>query len=154
AQPGGKVLGALAVVGMGLCYAVAQLITGRHLAGAPPPVVALGTTLVATVATLPAGIVQAPSHAPGWKAIGSVVVLGVVGTAFAFLLLYALIAGAGAAYTSLVTYLIPPIALAYAAIFLGERFGLTAFGGLAIIPAGVALGSGVALPWRRLASAR
>ena len=32
AQPHGKVLGALAVVGMALCYAVGQLLAGRHLA--------------------------------------------------------------------------------------------------------------------------
>ena len=54
-----------------------------------------------------------------------------------------MIAGAGAAYASLVTYLIPPIALAYGAVFLGERFGAAAFGGLALILGGVALGTGV-----------
>jgi len=43
---------------------------------------------------------------------------------------------------SLVTYLCPPIALVYGALFLGERFGAAAFGGLALILAGVALGSG------------
>jgi drug/metabolite transporter (DMT)-like permease len=43
-----------------------------------------------------------------------------------------------------VTYLIPPIALAYGAIFLGERFGAAAFGGLALILGGVALGTGSA----------
>src|SRR5207302_9831912 len=31
AQPGGKVLGALAVVGTALCYAVGALLAGRHL---------------------------------------------------------------------------------------------------------------------------
>jgi drug/metabolite transporter (DMT)-like permease len=41
-----------------------------------------------------------------------------------------------------VTYLIPPIALAYGAIFLDERFGAAALGGLALILAGVALGTG------------
>ena len=55
---------------------------------------------------------------------------------------FGLITGAGAAYASLVTYLIPPIALAYGAIFLDERFGAAAFGGLALILAGVALGTG------------
>ena len=64
------------------------------------------------------------------------------GTALAYLLFFGLITGAGAAYASLVTYLIPPIALAYGAIFLGERFGASAFGGLALILAGVALGTG------------
>jgi drug/metabolite transporter (DMT)-like permease len=66
----------------------------------------------------------------------------VPGTALAYLLFFGLITGAGAAYTSLVTYLIPPIALAYGAIFLDERFGAYAFGGLALILAGVALGTG------------
>ena len=60
----------------------------------------------------------------------------------AYLLFFALITGPGAAFASLVTYLIPPIALAYGAIFLGERFGVSAFGGLVLILAGVALGTG------------
>jgi drug/metabolite transporter (DMT)-like permease len=44
AQPHGKVLGALAVCGMALCYAVGQLLAGRHLGAVKPPVVALATT--------------------------------------------------------------------------------------------------------------
>jgi drug/metabolite transporter (DMT)-like permease len=142
AQPGGKVLGAVAVVGMALCYAVGQLLAGRHLAAVPPPVVALATTGIAAIAALPLGVAEAPHHAPGWKVIGSVVALAVPGTAIAFLLFYAIIAGAGAAYASLVTYLVPPIALVYGAIFLGERFGAAALGGLALILGGVALGAG------------
>ena len=148
AQPHGKVLGALAVVGMALCYAVGQLLAGRHLGHVPPPAVALATTAIAAIAATPAGLVQAPHHVPGWKTIASVVALGVPGTALAFLLFYAIIAGAGAAYAALVTYLIPPIALAYGAIFLDERFGAAAFGGLALILGGVALGSGVRLSRR------
>lgn len=142
AQPSGKVLGALAVVGMAFCYAIGGLLTGRHLSAVPPVVIGLASTAVAAVVALPAGIVQAPHSTPGWKEIGSVVALGIPGTAFAYLLFFALITRAGAAYASLVTYLIPPIALAYGAIFLGERFGATAFGGLALVLAGVALGTG------------
>jgi len=142
AQPHGKVLGALAVVGMALCYATGQLFAHRHLAAVPPPVVAFATTAVAALAVLPFGIAQAPDHVPGWKTIGSVLALAIPLTALAFLLFYAIIAGAGAAYASLVTYLVPPIALAYGAIFLGERFGAAAIGGLAVILFGVALGTG------------
>lgn len=142
AQPHGKVLGALAVVGMALCYATGQLIAHRHLSAVQPPVVAFATTAVAALAVLPFGIAQAPDHVPGWKTIGSVLALGIPLTALAFLLFYAIIAGAGAAYASLVTYLVPPIALAYGAIFLGERFGAAAIGGLALILFGVALGTG------------
>src|SRR4051795_2339581 len=142
AQPNGKVLGALAVVGMALCYAVGQLFAGRHLAHVPPPVVAFGTTAIAAFVVLPYGIAQAPHDVPGWKTIGSVVALAVPGTAIAFILFYEITAGAGAAYASLVTYLVPPIALAYGAIFLGERFGAAALGGLVLILCGVALGTG------------
>jgi drug/metabolite transporter (DMT)-like permease len=142
AQPQGKVLGALAVVGMAFCYGLGGLLTGRYLKPAQPVVVSFASTAVATLVWLPVGIAQAPAHMPGWKTIGSVLALGIPGTALAYLLFFGLITGAGAAYASLVTYLIPPIALAYGAIFLGERFGASAFGGLALIFAGVALGTG------------
>jgi drug/metabolite transporter (DMT)-like permease len=127
---------------MALCYGLGGLLAGRHLSGVQPVVVALGSTAVSALVAAPAGIAQAVGTSIGWKALGSVAVLGVVGTAVAYLLFFALIRGAGAAYASLVTYLCPPIALAYGAIFLGERFGVSAFVALAIILAGVALGSG------------
>ena len=142
AQPEGKVLGALAVVGMAFCYGVGGLLTGRYLSDARPFVVALASTAIATLVWLPVGVAEAPAQMPGWKTIGSVVMLGVPGTALAYLLFFGLITGAGAAYTSLVTYLIPPIALAYGSIFLDERFGAAALGGLVLILAGVALGTG------------
>jgi drug/metabolite transporter (DMT)-like permease len=142
AQSHGKVLGALAVVGMAFCYGVGGLLTGRYLGGVKPVVVAFASTAIATTVALPVGAAEAPHHVPGWKTIGSVIVLGIPLTAGAYLLFFGLITGAGAAYASLVTYLIPPIALAYGAIFLGERFGAAAFGGLALILGGVALGTG------------
>jgi drug/metabolite transporter (DMT)-like permease len=150
AQPQGKVLGALAVVGMAICYAAGGLLTRKHLATARPHVVALGTTVVAAFALLPLGLAQAPSDAPGWKATGSVLVLGLLGTAVAYLLFFTIIAGAGAGYASLVTYLVPPVALAYGTIFLDEHIGWPAVVGLVLILGGVALGTGSV----RLLSAR
>ena len=150
AQPQGKLLGALAVVGMALCYGAGGLLASRHLRGVPAHTVALGTSAVAAIAAAPAGIVQAPHHVPSWKTFASIAVLGIVGTAIAYLLFFAIIAGAGSGYASLVTYLVPPVALAYGAIFLGERFGATAFVALAIILGGVALGTG----GRRIVRAR
>src|SRR4051794_38835315 len=142
AQPQGKALGALAVVGMAFCYGLGGLLTGRYLKPAQPVVVSFASTAIAAAVALPAGVAQAPSEMPNWKTVGSVIALGIPGTAIAYLLFFALINGPGAAYASLVTYLIPPIALAYGAIFLGERFGAAALGGLALILGGVALGTG------------
>jgi drug/metabolite transporter (DMT)-like permease len=128
---------------MATCYAAGGLLTRHHLAGARPQAVALGTTVVAALALLPTGVAFAPGHLPGWKAVASVVVLGVVCTGVAYLLFFSIIAGAGAGFASLVTYLVPPIALAYGAVFLGEHIGWPALAGLVLILAGVALGTGL-----------
>src|SRR5436309_1115693 len=119
AQPAGKLLGALAVVGMALCYGAGGLIAARHLREVPAHTVALGTTAISALVVSPVGIAQAPHHVPSWQTLASIAVLGLVGTALAYLLFFALISNAGSGYASLVTYLVPPIALAYGAIFLG-----------------------------------
>jgi drug/metabolite transporter (DMT)-like permease len=149
-QPHGKLLAALAVVAMALCYAIGTLLAGRYLRGTPPLVVALASTAVSTLAVLPVGVAQAPSEAWHGKTIASVLVLGFVGTAIAYLLFFALIQRAGPNYATLVTYLVPPIALFYGAVFLGESFGVIDFASLGLILVGVALATGSV----RLASLR
>jgi drug/metabolite transporter (DMT)-like permease len=142
AQPSGDVLSALAVLLTALCYAGSALYAGVRLMDAPPIVTSLGTLAVATLTTLPFGVAQFPGHMPGWKAIGSVVALGALGLSVAYLLYFALIAGAGASYAVLVTYLVPALALGYGAVFLDEAITASAVAGLALILAGVALGTG------------
>jgi drug/metabolite transporter (DMT)-like permease len=135
---------------MALCYAIGTLLAGRHLRGTPPLVVALASTAVSTLAVLPVGVVQAPASAWHGETIAAILVLGFVGTAIAYLLFFALIQRAGANYATLVTYLVPPIALSYGAVFLGESFGATDLVSLALILVGVALATGSV----RLASLR
>src|SRR3954468_7179323 len=60
AQPEGKILGALAVVGMATCYAAGGLLTRRYLAATRPHVTALGTSAIAALVMLPFGVAQAP----------------------------------------------------------------------------------------------
>ena len=92
---------------------------------------------------------QAPADLPGWKAVGSVLALAVLGTAFAQLILFRALRLHGSARLSLVTYLMPPIALVYGALLLDEPITAAAIAGLALILGGVAVGSGVVrLPWR------
>jgi drug/metabolite transporter (DMT)-like permease len=142
AQPHGKLLAALAVVAMALCYAVGTLLAGRHLRRTPPLVVALASTGISTLVALPVGVVQAPSEMWHGETIMAILVLGFIGTAIAYVLFFELIQRAGANYATLVTYLVPPIALAYGAIFLDESFGLSAFAALALVLVGVALATG------------
>jgi drug/metabolite transporter (DMT)-like permease len=68
--------------------------------------------------------------------------LAVLGTAFAQLVMYRLINLFGARRMSLVTYLMPAFALVYGALILDEPITAAVLAGLALILAGVALGSG------------
>jgi drug/metabolite transporter (DMT)-like permease len=73
---------------------------------------------------------------------GAVLALSIGGTGVAYLLYYALLAGAGASKSILVTYLGPALALGYGGLFLGEPVTGAAVAGLALVLGGVALGTG------------
>ena len=132
-----------------LCYAAGALYGGRRLFDLPPTGMAFGTMAAATLLIAPFGLLQLPGEAPGWKATASVVVLGVVGTGLAYILYFAIILGAGASRAILVTYLVPAIALLYGAVFLDEPVTAVALAGLALVLAGVALGTGAVGTVRR-----
>jgi drug/metabolite transporter (DMT)-like permease len=142
AQPRGDVLSAVAVLLTALCYAGSALYAGARLSEAAPMVTSFWTLAIASLTMLPLGLAQLPGEPPSWKAIGSIIMLGAVGLSVAYLLYFALISGAGAPYASLVTYLVPALALVYGAVFLDEAITASAVGGLALILAGVGLGTG------------
>ena len=145
-QRGGDVVAALAVVLTALCYAGSILYAGRRLRGVQPMVIALGTLLTATVLMAPAGLAQAPSATPSALTVLSVLVLGVLCSAVAYLLYFAIMAGAGASRAILVTYLVPAVAVLYGAAFLSEPVTASSLAGLALILGGVALGTGTVSP--------
>jgi drug/metabolite transporter (DMT)-like permease len=142
-QPRGNVLSAVAVTFTALCYAVAALYSARALADVPPLVTSVGALASATLVLAPFAVASPPEGVPGWKVVGSLLALGVLGTGVAYVLYYTLLAGAGASRSILITYLVPALALAYGTIFLGEPVRLAAVTGLALVLGGVALGTGV-----------
>src|ERR671935_551592 len=147
------VLGTLAVVLASIAYAVGSL-WAQHLVERESALVITTASLIgAALALLPFGLAQLPDSMPGWKAIGSVVALGVAGTAIGQLLYYRMVETDGSARTSLVTYLLPVTALFYGAGLLGEPITVEELVGLVLILAGVALGSGLVRPARRRAPA-
>jgi drug/metabolite transporter (DMT)-like permease len=150
-QPSGDVLSAVAITFTALCYAVAALYSARALAEVPALVTAVGALGAATLMLVPFAIVQPPNGVPGGKVTGSLLALGILGTGVAYVLYYALLAGAGASRSILITYLVPAIALAYGAVILDEPVTMAAVAGLALVLGGVALGTGVARPLRRRA---
>src|SRR5207245_5470524 len=116
-----------------------------------PLVTAIGTLTAASLALLPVAAAQLPSHFPSWKVTGAMLALSVGGTGVAYVLYYALLAGAGASRSILITYLVPALALVYGVGLLGEPLALVAVLGLVLVLAGVALGTGVVGAARRRA---
>jgi drug/metabolite transporter (DMT)-like permease len=91
---------------------------------------------------LPLAIAEPPTGMPTTGAIASLLALSLVGTALAQLILFRVIALFGARRLSLVTYLMPGVALVYGALILDEAITAAALAGLALILLGVGLGSG------------
>ncbi len=141
------VAGTLAVVLSSLAYACGNVIGQRSVSGTPGPVLATGAMTAAAITLLPAAVLQAPTTMPDTDAILSLLALALFGTALAQLVLYRMLNLYGARSSSLVTYLMPGFALVYGALLLDEPITAAALGGLALILAGVALGSGALRRW-------
>ena len=86
------------------------------------------------------GLYALPSSGLAWFAM---VWLGALGTGVAYLLFFRLIERWGATRTTLVTYVIPVVAIALGFIVLGERLRPLELVGAALIIGGVVLVNGV-----------
>lgn len=135
----GALLGALAMIGAAALYAVGGFVLKRGYPGVSPVATSFISITAACVIVVPFAAVHLPAHVPGLRATLSLLALGVVGTAYAFVEYYRLIHDAGYGRASIVAYTIPPVALAYGAILLDERIGPATVGGMALILAGVYL---------------
>lgn len=145
------IAGTLAVVLSSLAYSAGNVVGQRSVSGTPGPVLATGSMLAAgLVLSVPAAF-QLPSRLPETDAILSVLALTLLGTAVAQLVLYRMLRLFGGRRVSLVTYLMPGMALLYGALLLDEPVQPGALAGLALILLGVALGSGALRPGRRRA---
>jgi drug/metabolite transporter (DMT)-like permease len=149
------IAGALAIVASSLSYAGAGVYGQLAVSATAGPVLAAGSMLVGGMILLPVALFQLPSSAPDLEATASLLALTLLGTAFAQLVLYRLLAVHGSARLSLVTYLMPGFALLYGTLILDEELTFWTLGGLLLILAGVALASGaVRLPRRDAVLAR
>jgi drug/metabolite transporter (DMT)-like permease len=142
--------GTLAVVVASFLYGVGGLWIQRMLRRTRPLALTVASLGSGALVLTPFALFSLPHHAPGGKALLSVVALGVFGTAVAMVLYFSIIALAGSAKASLVTYLQPVFAVIYGVVLLSEPFRWPELVGMVLILGGVALGSGaVALRRRR-----
>jgi drug/metabolite transporter (DMT)-like permease len=143
------VAGTLAVVLASFLYAAGALYAQTHVSDLDPIVLVTGSTLAGLVLLTPLALAQAPGQLPGWEVWVAVVALGVGGMALGQYTYYVLLESHGSTKASLVTYLLPGMALVLGVVFLDEPLTVAAVAGLALVLLGVALGSGVLRPARR-----
>lgn len=143
---GSQLIGAAAVLVATVGYAIGPLIVKNKLSDRDPlgPITAaLG---LVSIMLLPFGIADMPSQMPSFDATASVVVLGLVCSALAFMCFFRLIAEVGAARAAVITYVNPVVALALGVAVLGEDVGPGAIAGLLLILAGSWLSTDGRLP--------
>ena len=127
-------IGMVILAAMGYAYAI-NMITRRI-----PEVPGLGLNtwamIITSVVFLPFAVNSWPTERPSAEAIGSVVVLGVLCTAVAFILFFRLIAEVGPPRASLVTYLNTAVAVLLGVLILNEPFTLGIAVGLPLVLVG------------------
>ncbi len=143
-----EVVGGLMIIVASIGYAIGGFMLRANLPDVPAAATAAGTMLVSAAVTLPLAIATPPSAVPGIDTIASMAVLGMGGTGIAFVLFYALIADAGMARASLVTYIAPVFAVTYGAVLLDEPITAGAIGGMVLIVAGSWLAATARRPTR------
>ncbi len=141
-----ELLGALAILAATLGYAGGPMVLKRHLADTDPRASMAAALAISAVLLAPAAALSAPSAVPSGDAVASLVVLGLVCTALAFVAYFTLIAEVGPSRASLITYVNPIVAVALGVTILGESVGFAAIAGLLLILAGSWLGTGGRTP--------
>jgi drug/metabolite transporter (DMT)-like permease len=127
------------VLVVAVCYATGPFIQDRYLADLPGlGVIAVCLLLTGIGYAVPAAY-QLPRQWPPAEAIVSVVVLGVVCTAIAFLVFFQLIDAVGPARSAVITYLNPAVAIALGVVFLHEPFTVGIVVGFVLVLLGSAL---------------
>jgi len=136
-------MGALACLLATTCYGFAGFLTRRwldHQGGLDSRLSALGSMFGATLFLLPlfgySVITQPPASWGGWSVWLSLLGLGLVCTALAYILYFRLLSSIGPVKSMTTTFLIPPFGVLWGALLLDEPLGMAhVYGGVLIAAA-------------------
>ena len=123
-----------------LGYAIGAMLIAR-LRDVPTIAVIAASLALAALVYLPIGIAQRPLVMPSLQALGAVAVLGIVCTALAFIVFFALIREVGPNRATVITYVNPAIAVALGVWLLSEPFTPSIAAGFGLIALGSFLGT-------------
>jgi drug/metabolite transporter (DMT)-like permease len=145
-------LGSAAVVLAGAGYGFGFAYANRFTTGLSALQLSFGQLLAGTVLLAPVAAVDLAAGRVdlGPMAALCLVLLGTLGTGYAYLLNYRTLQESGATVASLVTYLVPLVAVAAGVIVLGEPFSMRLVIGGLVVVAGVALVQGRVFGPRRV----
>jgi drug/metabolite transporter (DMT)-like permease len=142
-----RLLGAIFVLLAAAAYALAALLIKRPAIAALPRLGVVAVECVtATIVVLPLAMTRLPGKLPDPGVIASLVVLGLVCTALAYLLFYALVAEVGAGRATVITYVNPAVAVLLGITLLAEPLNAAIIAGFLLIIVGSWLSTGGALP--------
>ena len=142
----GELLGAAAILLAAVGYAAGPMIIKQRFSDLDPLGPVTASMGISMVLLAPFAFGTWPDESPGGDAIASVIVLGVVCSAIAFLAFFALIAETGPGKATIITYVNPVVAVTLGVILLDESVGPSAVAGLLLILAGSWLSTGGKLP--------
>jgi drug/metabolite transporter (DMT)-like permease len=125
-----------AALAAAFCYGLAGAYMKRWASGVPSRGMAVGTQLSAGILLIPFIALSPPALAPTPLVAASMLALGLVCGAIAYLLYFRLIADIGATGALTVTYLIPVFGVLWGALFLGEAVSAAMLAGGALVVLG------------------
>jgi len=141
--------GELMMIGSSICYGVGNVYSKRNVRGLRPAIPALFQVAFAAAIVVPlALILEHPVGRidPAPEAIVAVAWLGILGSGFAYLCFFTILAHWGATRTSTVSYMLPIVGIALGAAVMGDPVTLNRIVGTGMIIAGIAMvNSGPAL---------
>jgi drug/metabolite transporter (DMT)-like permease len=149
---GGTIWGALAVIGASCAYGFGGVYS-RRFRDLPPIQAATGQITGGAILLLPLSLLADHPWTlpmPGGTVWASLLAIALVNTALAYFVYFKMVATVGVTYISLVTFLIPIIALLLGAGFLDESVTAQALAGMAIIALGLAAIDGRLLKLRSI----
>jgi drug/metabolite transporter (DMT)-like permease len=126
-----------------LSYGAAACYTKKHIIGIQALTVATGSQCFAFLCLAPLSLLFWPEQMPGLNSWLQVGVLGVVCTAFAYILYFRLIANIGSAKAITVAYLVPVFGVLWGLVFLEEHLSPGMWAGASLVILGVALTTGL-----------
>lgn len=139
-------LALLATLGTSLIWGLGANYTRKHLSGADPMVITVGSLLAASVFLSPWAWAEWPSQNPSARAWAEAAFLGIASSALGFLIYFRLLRRIGPVRAMSVTFLNPVVALVSGALYLGEVVTLQMLVGGAIVLLGTALSLGLIGP--------